>query len=219
MNARTLLARVLHLVRMRGGITVMRVYSRPLGRASRVSCLQPGVSIRILEADELVAWAGDAEMDLREAQIRAAYGRGGLCIGAVVDGKLVAYTWLAFSPTPHINGVWVETGPTARYSYKSFVHPAYRGKRILQALHAFADGSDLRRGRNHAIDLVDLENFNSCAALERAGSRLAGFVGYLGCFGAFVAFRSRGARECGVRLFRESSGRAPRQLRATLRGP
>ena len=40
-----------------------------------------------------------------------------------------------------VRGVWADFGPELRYSYKTFVHPRHRGKRIAQALHAFVDAS------------------------------------------------------------------------------
>jgi hypothetical protein len=131
----------------------------------------------------------------------------------------VGYTWLAFGRTPHIQGVWVDAGACARYSYKTFVRGSWRGKRIVQAMHAFADLEPLRNGRQVAIDLVDDDNYSSCAALERSGSTLAGYVGYADCRGWFIAWRSPGASRLGLNLFKETPPQAPLPRLAALPAP
>lgn len=201
MDWRAIFSRLVQALRRRCGLNLFRIYVRPLGSAARIACACEGLQIRLLGEDEVVGYCAEAEMDLREPQVRAAFARGDRCIGAFAEGRLIAYTWLAYAATPHIRGVWADFSPQLRYSYKTFVHPRYRGKRVVQAMHAFCDDPALRRGKAFALNYVDIENFASFAALERAGSRVAGFAGYVQAFGALFSFRSPGAWRWGFRFY------------------
>jgi len=134
--------------------------------------------------------------------VRAAFERGDLCIGALDGARLVGYLWIGFSATPHVGGVWVDFNPRARYSYKSFVRPAYRGRRIVQGLYVVADDLCHRRGRRFLIHFVDADNRASLAAVLRSGSRRVGYACYLRWPGVFAAWRSPGAARYGFRFCR-----------------
>ena len=202
MTTRDFLARALRQLRLRGRISLFRIYVRPLGSAARITSAQAELEVRLMNQDEVLARCADPEMDLRQPQVRGAFARGDRCLGAFAAGRLVGYNWLAYDATPHIDGVWAQFGPDLRYSYKTFVHPSFRGKRIAQALHAFADDPSLRCGKRWVVNYVDIDNFPSFAALDRAGSRVAGYAGYLDWFGKFLAFRTRGARDIGFVFYR-----------------
>jgi len=218
MIIRKVVGAVTRQLRSRCGVALMRVYSRPLGGAVTAPPLVPDLHLRLLGLQEVLTHAADPELDLRERQVRTAFARGDLCIGALVEGAMVGYTWLAFGRTPHIEGVWVDAGAAARYSYKTFVRSAWRGKRIVRAMHAFAD-LELHRGRHLALDLVDVDNFSSRAALERSGSSLAGYVGYADWRGWFFACRSPGASAVGINLVKETSRPMSLRALAALRAP
>ena len=182
------------------GLNVVRVFERALGQAACIESPCPDLECRVLSEADAADQCGDAELELDEAFVHAAYANGGVGLGAFVAGRLVGYNWLAYAPTPIAEGVCVEFGPALRYSYKSFVRPAYRGLRIVQALHHLADQPALRAGRTRAMNFVHTDNLPSIASLERAGSRAAGYALFLRCFGRVLSFSSAGARRCGVRF-------------------
>src|SRR4051812_24514994 len=160
------------------GINVLRVLQRELGTAAQgyaalgyaghPQCAR-NIECRVLSEQEALQFSNDPQLELTPAWVCNAYAAGGVCIGAIEGGRLIGYTWLAFGVTRYASGVSVRFDARFRYSYKSFVRPEFRGQRIAQALHALADQPDLRRGRSHALNFVEIDNHPSRAALERAG--------------------------------------------------
>ena len=198
------------------GINVVRVFERELGRAARIDSACSNLECHVLSEAEAVGQCGDAELELNEGFVRAAYANGGVCLGAFVEGRMVGYNWLGYSATLIAEGVCVEFGQALRYSYKSFVRPAYRGRRIVQALHRLADEPALQRGRKFAMNFVHTDNLPSIASLEHAGSRTVGYALFARCFGSVLSFSSTGARRRGIRFCSprpaSASARPPRRL-------
>ena len=180
------------------GMGFLRVMHYRVGDAARASVERRGVVCRELSEPEVLAFAEDAALRLPAPWVKAAFGRGSICVGALRDGRLLGYTWLSYADTPYAPGVWVRLPPAVRYSCKDFVRPEHRGQRILQALHAFADRPELWRGRRASVSLVDADNFASLTALARAGARMLGHATYARIFGAVVAWHSPGLLRAGV---------------------
>ncbi|MEO8157955.1 MAG: GNAT family N-acetyltransferase [Betaproteobacteria bacterium] len=159
----------------------------------------------------LLPHCADAGLQLTESHVRAAYGRGDLCVAAFDGDYLVGYQWFAFGPTPHIDGVWVDFNTSVRYGYKQFVRPEYRGRHIAAGLSTHCDRTCVQRGCLRTVSFIDLENDASWRATSRLGSRAVGYAGYVSLFGLFFAFRTAGARVCGFRFYvpirSQSSGR------------
>ncbi len=201
-----LYGRAVSRLRRHFGFNLIKVMQRELGRATRLPSECPGVQCRVLSLEEAVSLCADPGLELDDAWVRDAYQRGGVCLGAFSpDGsnapRLVGYNWLAYEPTRIAPGVWVEFAAECRYSYKTFVRPEHRGQRIAQALHALADDPSLRRGRTSALNFVHSDNHPSVVALERSGSRCAGYVAYVQVLGKVLALSSPGAKACGVRFY------------------
>ena len=191
------------------GLHVLRVLAMPpAGGAPE----RPGAGLRFaaLSEDQALAWAADPELDLNPERVRAAYARGDVCVG-VRDGDTPAgYIWYAYGPTPHLAGVWVECGPRARYSYKSYVRPSHRGRGIAAELYRQAYKICPQRGRDLSLLAIDLDNRSSLRASLRAGRRVVGYAGFLLLFGRVLAtFRSPGAKKAGFRFFSLGEGPAP----------
>lgn len=197
------------------GINVLQVLQRELGEtAASAACGLGGVECRVLSEPETLAYATDPALELKAGWVRDAFARGGVCLGAVHAGRLIAYTWLAYADTQYTKRVWIRFDGAFRYSYKSFVRPEHRGQRIVQALHALADHPLLRCGRRRALNLVDLDNHASFAALRRAGSRTIGYVGYAKCFGRLLVLHTPGARRAGIRIYDPAPSRIAARMRA-----
>jgi hypothetical protein len=192
--------RLLPRARRYFGMNFVHVLRQEEGDASRAARGQRRVVCRQLAESEVLALAADPGLELQPQWVRAAFERGAVCLGAFKSGRLVGYSWLAYGDTPYAAGVWIELDAGLRYSFKSFVRPEYRGQRILQALHAFADRPELWRGRRASVSFVNADNFASLAALQRAGARTLGCATYARIFGALISFRSSGLRREGIRL-------------------
>lgn len=205
---RRLLKKLLPRLRRYFGVNIVFVLRRVLAGAPKAASARAGLECRPLEEAEALAFAADPRLELGEQWIRDAYARGSLCLGALARGELLGYTWLAFGDTPYESGVWVGFDERLRYTYKSFVRPECRGRRIIQALHALADRPELRRGRHFTVAFVNADNHASLAALERAGSRPIGFAVYARIFGALLALRSPGLKRAGISLYEPNASLA-----------
>jgi GNAT superfamily N-acetyltransferase len=181
------------------GLWICRVMSRPLGGVAP-GAHNPQVANRLMTEAEMLGYCDDCELELTPEKVRSAFGRGALCVGALHDDALLGYIWLAFGSTPHVGGVWVDFPPDARYSYKSFVRPLWRGRRIAAGLAAHADELCLKRGRTRTVAFIELHNYASIRSAERMGTKTVGFAGYLICLGMVLAFHSPGARRFGFRF-------------------
>lgn len=194
-------ARVLSWLQARCGLEICRIVTRPLGSASKHSA-PADVRFRFLSEPQLLPHCADPELELSQRQVRDAFRRGDLCVGAYDAGKLVGYQWLALGATPHVRGVWVEFDRRSRYSYKKFVRPDYRGRRIAEGLSTHADQLCRELGRTSTIGFIRLDNDASWRASARLGSRTVGYAGYLPIGDRIIAFRSPGARRCGFRFYK-----------------
>lgn len=195
-----LLTRLLRAARKRGGLNLCRVMVRPIGAACRERIWDTSIDYRPLGEAQLLPFCCEL-MELDRAQCRAAFARGDLCVGAFHRSLLVGYLWLAFSPTPHTQGVWVDFADELRYSYKLFVHPDYRGRRVAHGMWALADAPKLSRGRFYDISFIDCDNTPSLKANLRVGAEAVALAGFMRCLGSVWTFQSAGAQRWGFRFY------------------
>jgi ribosomal protein S18 acetylase RimI-like enzyme len=189
----------MHQLARRGGLHVFRVFQRKLD-ASAPWRYPAGCEFSVLSEAETLRECRNPELELSEASVRDAYGRGGVCIGARVAGELVGYVWFAFDTAPHLQGVWVKVPPQAIYRYKAYVHPLHRGKGIAPALYRFADGALQGRGREHVVNCIATHNFASISASLRSGAQTLGYLAYWQRGERFVSFHSAAVRRFGLRF-------------------
>jgi GNAT superfamily N-acetyltransferase len=197
-------AKIMTRLQRHFGLSLYRVLSRPLYPAPD-SWAAGSVRFVPLGESELLGYCEDAELDLSAKTVRASLARGDLCIGALEAGRLLGYAWFAFGATPESAGAWVEFDPRARYTYKHFVRPECRGRRILAGLLLAADGLCAERGRKRCVTLIYTYNRASIRASERTGARAVGTIATLRLFGRLLCWRSPGARREGLRLFKPQS--------------
>jgi len=139
----------------------------------------PAVGFEILSERAVLEVCNDPELDLRTRAVSQAHARGDLCVGAFHNEMLVGYCWLAFSPLPHLDGVWVRFAPSTAWLYKSFVRPSHRGRGIAPALYAYGDEACAKRKRRHSVICVESHNQPSVKAALRAEYRSSGYGGYV----------------------------------------
>jgi ribosomal protein S18 acetylase RimI-like enzyme len=160
------------------GLRVFRIFARKLeaGTHDRRGALDYGF---MSEADVLPLCT-DASLDLAASKVRAAFGRGDLCVAAFDRGALAGYCWVALSAAPHMDRAWLDFPPDVVYTYKSYVRPAFRGRGIAAALYRFADPVFIQRGRSEAIICVETHNRPGIAAAKRGGFSSTGYAAYVG---------------------------------------
>ena len=183
-----------------GGLQVFRVFHRRLDGGQASAAVLPGLEIRPLSQTEVLGHC-KASLDLSEQAVRAAFGRGGVCVGALKGEALAGYAWFALDRAPHVNGVWVEVPSQAVYRYKAFVHPAYRGRGVAPALYRFADRLFAGSGREYVVNCIATHNFSSIAASKSSGAMTLGFLGYWQRGRRFVAFHSPAVQRFGLRFY------------------
>src|SRR5215470_12872838 len=189
----------MHQAARHGGLHVLRVFSRPLGQAAQ-GAPPPGLDLRPLGEEELVAWRRDPELDLHEAMIRELYRRGDRCLGALDGSALVGYVWFAYGVAPHVDGIRVEVPPHVVYRFKAFVRAPYRGRGIAPALYEAADPLISRPGLDAVVDCIAPQNQPSIAATVRSGSRPLGALAYWRAGHWFLSFHSPAVRRLGLRF-------------------
>ena len=104
--------------------------------SSAVKSRNEGTLFRLLTRDEVTAFAQDRELELDASMALRLDSGIDFCFGALVDGELVGYYWLALnSIEPSHNRLGTEASgvalsfPTdAIFSYNAFVHPSLRGR-------------------------------------------------------------------------------------------
>jgi len=187
-------------LRRRLGIHFYYVLVRPLRAKAGHDAAPCGLDCRVLEAQDLVAYCADPELDLREPSVRAALAAGEVCVGALEQGRLAGYVWYSFGSAAHVEGVRVQVGPRLRYAYKVHVRPGCRGRGIARELLARGAALCPQRGRDLGLSFVAPDNGPSLRAFAAAGWRRAGYAGYVKWRGRFRAFASAGAARAGARF-------------------
>lgn len=198
----TFVRRLMHASQRRFGLVITRVVSRPLDGAAELQASLDDVRYNLVNEAEVLRHCADAELELSERSVRAAFSRGDLCVAAMHGEKLIGYQWVAFGSTPHTDGIWVQFNQASCYVYKRFVRTAYRGRRIAAGLSRHADAVCAERGRLSAVGFITLCNDASWRASGRVGGRTLGYAGYLQWRNRFVSLRSAGARRSDFRFYK-----------------
>lgn len=197
------ISRALHRL---AGIRLFRFFTRPLDPSAGV-LTPPGIRVRLVNEADLLPSCANPTLDLTPARIEAAFARGDLCAGAFKGEALVGYCWFAFAPLPHLDGVWVDFHAEGVWMYKSLVLPAYRGRRIAEALYRFTDAACAARGRRFSISCVETHNRASIAA-KRGTYTAAGYAAWQLGRERLRVWRSPAAARLAVRFFlREAQAR------------
>jgi GNAT superfamily N-acetyltransferase len=204
--------KILKLLRRHSGLSVFRLLNRSLDHRTPAA---DGVRFAALGEDELLAHCADPALEMTAASARAAFARGDHCVGALEGGRLLGYAWFAFAPTPESGGMWLGFGADAAYSYRHFVRPECRGRRIAGRLLPAADALCAARGRSRCLILIHEHNLASIRACERSGARTVGHAVCLTAFGWLLCWRSPGTKRHGLRFFRPQSNLRP--LSAAMR--
>ena len=156
---------------------------------------------RILDERELRTYARDPACELSPEFVDEALARGDQCYAICDDGKLAAYGWYAFGPTPiGIAGAVLRYRPGYVYMYKGFTHPDYRGQR----LHAIGMTRALRHylstGYAGIVSYVEATNFDSLKSCFRMGYAMFGTVYVVKAFGRYRAFSTPGCSRYDFRV-------------------
>ena len=196
------------------GVDLCRVLARDIGAGKGREPAQ--FEFRSLSRAELLQLCADPDYQLSATWVRSALARGDVCFGALEQGRVAGYVWLAYSAARYTDKVWIRTDPSSRYTYKVFVRPEHRGRGLVQELYRRSDAAALARGRKRAVMVVQADNQASFRAAQRAGFYTVGYAGHLTSRGGALAFRSPGARRAGFEFYSVQPPRAVLTWHSTM---
>lgn len=184
----------------RAGLFVYRLFRRYLKEQSVIEP-PPGITVARVDRDEMISLCEVAGLQFSAGNIRAAFSRGEVCVAAKDGGRIVGYCWFARTAAPHVHGVWMDFNPGLIYSYRGFVIPSYRGRRIARSLYMAADSSLRKLGFSRMLVCIASHNSASMRAAQHAGFRRTGWIGYLQSDRRLWLVRTPAVKECGFRFY------------------
>ncbi len=143
------------------------------------------VTFRPLTAGEVRSHAKNSDLDLCESLADRLDCGLDYCIGAIRDGRLVAYYWLAVDSieAAHNRGATVATGVAISFprnmvfGYKAFVAKEARGRGIYVGLvHAAGRWACYELGARYLISTVEWTNQAALRSCRKQGLRSIGTV-------------------------------------------
>jgi len=172
------------------------IFRRSLAQPPSLQQPEGGYSFRELTARELLAAADDPTLQLSHERIKDAALRGHLFFGVLHLNRVVAYRWYSLAgSSPCWDGMEIRYDhPYRAYGYRTFTHPAHRGKHMHAYTTAESDRALVARGCTHTIGYIDATNFASLRMYSRlrGGRRVGGIVSFR-AVGRHWVFRSPGA--------------------------
>jgi hypothetical protein len=201
--ARFLYSEVMNLAMRLFGLHVHEILLRPAHGDRDLGWLPHGISVRVLEPNEVRKHAQDPALGMTADFVEAALERGDLCIVALEGEQPVAYAWRSFGRTPHLGSLDITFKPPIQYGYKALTQAGHRGKHLQAAIAHTADKALLERGLTHVISFVETHTFASKTATKREGGQHIGFAGYFSLRQErYVTFATRGCERYGFRFLR-----------------
>lgn len=152
---------------------------------------RPSLALGFLDAKTLARHAADLHCRIGAALV-AEHARGTLrCAGALDGRTLVGYAFYADGSVParhnrggeRFDGIGLELPPGARFLFKAFVRPAWRGRGVLPALLVDAHARLRETGVHTIVTTTARRNGAARRALARAGFREVGTAAELVLFG------------------------------------
>jgi hypothetical protein len=189
------------------GLRLFRVRARPLVGTRSLPPLPSGWSVRQVTRQELVGQLEVPELHLGGAFFESSASTSAIMTGVFRENRLVSYAFATSHGVPAADGMWVRCEHPYRYSFKSFTHPEYRGRRLSTYASLASDSMFLNRGYTHAISYTDTHNFASINTESSKGNVLIGFAGYVKIGSICFAFRSPGCRRVGFGFYHPNDER------------
>ena len=91
------------------GVDLCRVLARDIGAGKGREPAQ--FEFRSLSRPELLQLCADPDYQLSATWVRSALARGDACFGALEQGRVAGYLWLAYSAARYTDKVWIRTDP------------------------------------------------------------------------------------------------------------
>jgi len=122
-----------------------------------------------LDRETLLACVGARALDMNEAFVEQATGRGDRCYGVMIGDELASYGWYSTRPTPVTDDLILHFDPSYAYMYKGYTRSEHRGKRLHGIGMARALAALTAEGRKGLVSFVESNNFASLRSCHRLG--------------------------------------------------
>ena len=195
-----------------GGVTIYSVVCLAPERRGPPGAGPPGAEVVLLSPERLRAAAREPDLELPPDRLAAELDTGDDCYGAMVDGQLAAYTFIAEGPTVVQGDVVVTFDAGWALSRWTYTRPAFRGRGLYAAIHARALADEQGQGRRGILAMVASFNWESRHALARAGFRPVATMVVAHWGGRDVTWCSPGCRAYGLALASGERALAVRRL-------
>ena len=156
---------------------------------------------RLIDGQELHEFARDPANEMSRDFLDAALARGDQCYGIVDRGRLAAYGWYAFGPTPiGIPGMLLHFRRGYVYMYKGFTSVDYRGQRLHAIGMTRALAHYLAGGYQGIVSYVESTNFDSLKSCFRMGYGVFGTIYLLRLPGGWRSLATSGCARYDFRV-------------------
>ncbi len=172
---------------------------KPNQRSIQKTDPPPNVRVVLGDATQLLPITENPEYELSAKFIEDAFAAGHQVVITYLDATLVAYGWVSYRSTPHIDGWWVRFAPGHRYNYNNFTLPAFRGQH-LRGSYGVLESHDHKQGASHSIAFIEVGNQASRRAEKRNGGRQVGYAGYIHIGPLHWSYRTPGAAAAGFQF-------------------
>ncbi len=168
----------------------------------------PGYTTRAVGLDDLVPHASDP--DLSRTFLETAFARGDTCVANFFEGRLVGYSFNAFSRARMNDQIDVLIPQGFRYGYKSWTHADHR-RANLSRVRGYVRRMSLPDEHSMwYIGCVETHNYASLLHSYRHPRLRAlrmGCSGWITLFGRKIPFNTRRARWVGIEFVRKEDMR------------
>jgi GNAT superfamily N-acetyltransferase len=113
----------------------------------------------------------------QEPEAFTIFALGDPCLVQTVDGRFAGLAWLSLRRVVELlPGVSLEVPEDAVYSYRSWTHPAFRGRGLQSLRHRAILDFARPHGRHRLLAFVRSTNFESLKGVRKSGCKAIGSV-------------------------------------------
>lgn len=145
----------------------------------------------------------DSDLDMSCSFLSNALEKKDTCIIALVDEKVVGYSWLSQSSTVLADDIFVLPPTNSYYVYKSFVSPEFRGKNILKHILYYFIKNKVH-DHESMFCFISSTNKPSIRAFEKSGFKKSGALTFLNRKKSLNYTVSSSLKDLNIKLYKAS---------------
>ena len=139
----------------------------------------PGVQVRILAADEALAYTLAGHHGFAVGDARPLLARGDVCYAGFIDGVPVCSAWYSLGPLLQF-GAMIAPPEWAYWGHRVHTNSAFRGRNFQTAIKSVAFEDFVSRGYREILNSIEWTNDASLRLHRRLGYRRIGRIYFTG---------------------------------------